>query len=219
MAGCCQSGKYALTVCAVDGLGVAEKSLVTTRTREARNGLQRVRPNCRKSPRHRPLDAPRCCWSLSLLIRLHGSIHSKRLPTARRLLALPLQQQIQCRASGFVQSSCADQSNKSAKVVLEPIYEVQIHSNGLVWSSLKHETEHGEVDEGCEGCGMTFKVPHQSSVSADPDEAPLDNPSSWRHDEAAEIATSWPSRSSSNRPLTVGGTPSWRLRAPPPAVK
>src|SRR6476620_11167285 len=32
------------------------------------------------------------------------SIHSKRLPTARRLLALPLQQQIQCRASGFVQS-------------------------------------------------------------------------------------------------------------------
>jgi hypothetical protein len=74
--------------------------------------------------------------------------------------------------------SCADQSNKSAKGLLEPIYEVQIHSNGLAWPSLKHETEHGEVDEGCEGCGMTFKVPHQSSVSADPDEAPLDNPSS-----------------------------------------
>jgi hypothetical protein len=32
-----------------------------------------------------------------LLIRLHGSIHSKRLPTARRLLALPLQQPIQKR--------------------------------------------------------------------------------------------------------------------------
>ena len=46
----------------------------------------------------------RCSWSLSLLIRLHRSIHSKGLPTARRLLALPLQQQIQCRASGFVQS-------------------------------------------------------------------------------------------------------------------
>jgi hypothetical protein len=42
---------------------------------------------------------------LVILVRLHGSIHSKcRLPTARRLLALPLEQQIQCRASGFVQS-------------------------------------------------------------------------------------------------------------------
>jgi hypothetical protein len=40
-----------------------------------------------------------------IIVRLHESIHSKRrLPTARRLLALPLQQQIQCRASGFVQS-------------------------------------------------------------------------------------------------------------------
>jgi len=40
-----------------------------------------------------------------IIVRLHKSIHSKRrLPTARRLLALPLQQQIQCRASGFVQS-------------------------------------------------------------------------------------------------------------------
>ena len=51
---------------------------------------------CARS-RHRPLDASRCSWSLSLLIRLHGSIHSKRLPTARRLLALPLQQPIQKR--------------------------------------------------------------------------------------------------------------------------
>jgi hypothetical protein len=43
---------------------------------------------------------------LVILVRLHGSIHSKcRLPTARRLLALPLEQQIQCRASGFVQST------------------------------------------------------------------------------------------------------------------
>jgi IS30 family transposase len=42
---------------------------------------------------------------LVILVRLHGSIHSKcRLPTARTLLALPLEQQIQCRASGFVQS-------------------------------------------------------------------------------------------------------------------
>lgn len=40
---------------------------------------------------------------LVILVRLHGSIHSKcRLPTARGVLALPLEQQIQCRASGFV---------------------------------------------------------------------------------------------------------------------
>jgi hypothetical protein len=49
-------------------------------------------------------------------------------------------------------------------------------SNGLVWSSLKHETEHGEVDDGCDVCGMTFKVPHQSSVSADPGEYPPPGP-------------------------------------------
>src|SRR4029077_11915751 len=70
-----------LTVCAVNGLGVAEKSRDNPDARSPVMAFQRVRPNCRKSPRHRPLDAPRCCWSLSLLIRLHGSIHSKRLPT------------------------------------------------------------------------------------------------------------------------------------------
>lgn len=47
-------------------------------------------------PRHRPLEVSRCCWLLSLLIRLHRSKH--RLPMAGRLLALPLQQQLQCRA-------------------------------------------------------------------------------------------------------------------------
>ena len=80
------------------------------------------------------------------------------MQTRIRFFAIPNLRLLGQAPSGFVQSSCADQSNKSAKGVLEPIYEVQIHSNGLVWSSLKHETEHGEVDQGCEGCGMTFKV-------------------------------------------------------------
>jgi hypothetical protein len=37
-----------------------------------------VQLNCGKSPRYRPLDVSRSCWSPSSLIRLHRSIHSKR---------------------------------------------------------------------------------------------------------------------------------------------
>jgi len=36
---------------------------------------------------------------------------------------------------------------------------------------------------------VTFKVPHQTPVSADPSEGPLDDPSFWQHDEAVEIGT------------------------------
>jgi hypothetical protein len=56
---------------------------------------------------------------LVILVRLHGSIHSKcRLPTARTLLALPLEQQIQCRASGFVQSQIdSAQNNQAPKTI------------------------------------------------------------------------------------------------------
>ena len=36
---------------------------------------------------------------------------------------------------------------------------------------------------------MTFKVPHQSTVSADPGEGAFDDPSFWQHDEAVEIRT------------------------------
>lgn len=36
---------------------------------------------------------------------------------------------------------------------------------------------------------MTFKVPHQSTVSADPGKGPLDDPSFWQHHEAVEIRT------------------------------
>jgi hypothetical protein len=59
----------------------------------------------RKPPRHRPLDVSRYCWSLIIVVRLHGSIHSKVPPAdGKKVVVLPLQQQIQCRASGFVQS-------------------------------------------------------------------------------------------------------------------
>jgi hypothetical protein len=37
-----------------------------------------VQLDCGKSPRYRPLDVSRSCWSPSSLIRLHRSIHSKR---------------------------------------------------------------------------------------------------------------------------------------------
>jgi hypothetical protein len=61
----------------------------------------------------------------------------------------------------------------------------------MAWfgQAFKHETDHCEADEGCDGCGMAFKVSHQTSVSTDPGEGPLDDPSFWQHDEAVEIGT------------------------------
>lgn len=61
----------------------------------------------------------------------------------------------------------------------------------MAWfgQAFEHETDHREADEGCDGCGMTLEVPHQSSVSADPGEGPLDDPSFWQHDEAVEVGT------------------------------
>lgn len=61
----------------------------------------------------------------------------------------------------------------------------------MAWfgQAFEHETDHCEADEGFDGCGITFKVPHQSSVSADPGEGPFDDPSFWQHDEAVEVGT------------------------------
>ena len=60
---------------------------------------------------------------------------------------------------------------------------------GWFGQAFKHETDHGEANEGYDGCSMTFEVPHQPSVSADPGEGPLDDPSFWQHHKAVEIGT------------------------------
>lgn len=53
------------------------------------------------------------------------------------------------------------------------------HSGTMVWSGQapEHDADHGEPDESDDGAGVSFEVALESSVSADPREGALDDPS------------------------------------------
>ena len=44
----------------------------------------------------------------------------------------------------------------------------------------EHNADHGETDEGSNGCGIALEVASQAAVAADPCERPLDDPSFWQ---------------------------------------
>jgi hypothetical protein len=46
-------------------------------------------------------------------------------------------------------------------------------------------SDHCEADEGSYGCGVAFEVARQTAISTGPGEGPLDDPSLWHDDEAA----------------------------------
>ena len=95
-----------LTLCTVNGLGVAEKSLVTTPARDARSRPSASATDLQKGA---PASSLGCVAVLLVAVIVDPTARGPfvRSTACRRqesLLALPLQQQIQCRASGFVQS-------------------------------------------------------------------------------------------------------------------
>ena len=58
------------------------------------------------------------------------------------------------------------------------------------WSgqAAQHDADHGEAEEGRDGCGVTFEVAGQAAVAADPGKSTLDDPSLGQDDEAMGIA-------------------------------
>jgi len=51
----------------------------------------------------------------------------------------------------------------------------------------EHDADHGEADEGGGFSDMTFEVPCQPSVTADPGQGPFDDPAFRQDDEAVKI--------------------------------
>jgi hypothetical protein len=104
-----------LSACAVNGLGVAERSPMTTSALEA---WQRPSTSTTELQKVAPRSSLRCVEMLLVAIIVDPtapvcSFDGRHLPTAER--PLPLPQQFQCRASGFVQSRSKGQlSGKSS---------------------------------------------------------------------------------------------------------
>ena len=59
----------------------------------------------------------------------------------------------------------------------------------MAWldQAFEHDADHGETDEGCDRSRVALEIAGEASISADPGERPLDDPSFWQDDEAVEI--------------------------------
>jgi hypothetical protein len=139
-----------LTLCTVNGLGVAEKSLVTTPARDARSRPSASVTDLQKGA---PASSLGCVEVLLVAIIVDPTapglfVRSIACRRQERLLALPLQQQFQCRASGFVQSptrvsSSADWYKKGpchlAETLLRFSYSSALSGSQMNFSQMKDE--------------------------------------------------------------------------------
>ena len=59
----------------------------------------------------------------------------------------------------------------------------------MTWSGQapKHEADHRETHEGCDGASVAFKVACQAPVAADPSEGSLDDPALGQDDERVQF--------------------------------
>ncbi len=53
--------------------------------------------------------------------------------------------------------------------------------------AFEHEVDHGEAHEGDSGACITFKLPRQPSIAADPRECPLHDPALGQDDKAMGV--------------------------------
>jgi hypothetical protein len=51
----------------------------------------------------------------------------------------------------------------------------------------QHDPDHGEADKGASFAGMPLVVACQATVTADPCQRALNDPTLWQHDEAAQV--------------------------------
>lgn len=63
-------------------------------------------------------------------------------------------------------------------------------SKGLGWfgQSVEHDADHRERHESGDGCGVTFKVASEPSITADPGEGSFNDPSLWQDNEAMSVS-------------------------------
>jgi len=59
----------------------------------------------------------------------------------------------------------------------------------MAWpgQAFEHDADHGEANEGSDGCRVAFEVARETAVSADPGECPLDDPSLRQDDETMKV--------------------------------
>lgn len=59
----------------------------------------------------------------------------------------------------------------------------------MIWpgQAFEHDADHCEADEGGDGCRITFEVATETTVTADPCEGSLHDPSFWHDDEAMKV--------------------------------
>ena len=127
-----------LTLCIVNGLGVAEKSLVTTPARDARSRPSASATDLQKGA---PASSLGCVAVLLVAVIVDPTarglfVRSTACRRQESLLALPLQQQIQCRASGFVQSPPAHPIPGKLDYLSLPFPRFQINDLGILHGRL-----------------------------------------------------------------------------------